>query len=155
MIEKMQKQLALLKLLYLDNISSMRSLKNEFDKKYPPRRGTWGFGLTANSCKGCEECPHSLRWREYSYLQSYMHIDKLTGKKTQEFKFRWKDRRFTALPKRFWESSRAKEVLEAFRYFDDRVKLLNRNREKLSRARLSIKQQLNSIEKDLMLRRSE
>lgn len=150
---KLMKQIKMLEVLYLDNISTMKSLLTEFHRKYPPRRGIPGFGLTGGSCgkKGCAECPHNIYWREYIYPQTHMETT-LTGMKKPGYKFRWKDQRLKALPRRFWNSARSEDVLQAFRYFDDRMQLLNRNRKKLADARRTIKARLNSLEADPLLR---
>lgn len=151
---KMMRQLELLEVLYLENISVMKCLLAEFAKKFPPTRGRSGFGLTSGLCgkKGCTECPHSLYWREYIYPQTHMETNELTGIKKPKFKFRWKEERFKALPRRFWESARSEDVLQAFQYFDDKVQRLNRNRNKLADYRRRIKAILNAIEADSLFR---
>jgi hypothetical protein len=121
------------------NVRDMEELKNAYETEFPVCVGYTGYQLTAAVCgkggKKCPLCPHSLYWKRFDYTRKHKDGSPL---------FWWEKEYGKTLPWRFI-SSRTPKVAERFTYYNERVKILNKRRQKLMQAYNAVRAAHRSI----------
>jgi tRNA U34 5-carboxymethylaminomethyl modifying GTPase MnmE/TrmE len=125
--------------LFDRNKKEIADLLKEFADEYPPIKGKRGYLLVGKMCgKKCPKCPHSLIWKRYNY--------KLYSKSRNDYIFWWvNENGLTALPSSFHKIYKEHKSYQRFMYYNNRMKLLNAQRKKLTGALNKIRHAYQSV----------
>jgi len=139
----------------------LEALAEEFYKSFPTRLGGRGYTLTLHKEKNEEGKmrPRTVYWRRY-FLRAFPKKTsvglrdplflKFQDKMPARFEFGKK--RYLKLPKTFWKEKpegggkgRRPDVLEKFKYFEDKLLLLNKKMDVLAKMNKDIRRMVRSI----------
>jgi hypothetical protein len=132
------------------NRTDMTELVAAFRKEFPPCVGHVGYLLVLVVCgneksqKKCGYCPHSLAWRRFDYTKRRSRDNKP--------KVWWVDGgpRLTSLPAAFLSARRKSAV--RFRFYNDRMRMLNARRKKLTAGLLAMRAAYRSFKTALIFK---